>query len=131
MRKRKILLLIPLALLLFSGIYLLAHKLQTKEDTSIPNIAKQTEEHIPEPKPEPIPLEQQILAKMSIEEKVGKENCLIKVENNLDDMIEYLKELNVSNKHHTITGLVGYTSRISSYKYREHPNQYTWSRRYN
>jgi len=95
MRKRKILLLIPLALLLFSGIYLLAHKLQTKEDTSIPNIAKQTEEHIPEPKPEPIPLEQQILAKMSIEEKVGKENCLIKVENNLDEMIEYLKELNV------------------------------------
>ena len=28
-------------------------------------------------------------------EKVGKENCLIKVENNLDEMIEYLKEINV------------------------------------
>lgn len=28
-------------------------------------------------------------------EKIGKENCLIKVENNLDEMIEYLKELNV------------------------------------
>ena len=72
MRKRKILLLIPLALLLFSGIYLLAHKLQTKEDTSIPNIEKQAEEHIPEPEPIPIPIEQQILAKMSIEEKVGQ-----------------------------------------------------------
>ena len=70
MRTRKTLLLIPLALLLFSGTYLLAHKFQTKEEQPIANIEKQIEEHIPEP--EPIPIEEQILSNMTIEEKVGQ-----------------------------------------------------------
>lgn len=70
MRFKKILFLIPIATLLFIGSFLIGRNMANQYDYDIAGVENHLQTTIIEPKP--IPLEEQILSKMTDEEKVGQ-----------------------------------------------------------